>query len=174
MRKPIKIQGNRIYLRELDESDATEEYCSWLNDKTVNRYLKTKKIFVEELKNYIKVRKNNSHCLFCGIFVKDDGCHIGNIKLEPINTEENKATMGMLIGDKNYWGKGLATETLKTLVHWAFENLEINTIDLGVNRNNTGAMRVYEKVGFKIFDQSKTGLKMKIEKINALQPYKDK
>jgi RimJ/RimL family protein N-acetyltransferase len=82
--------------------------------------------------------------------------------------------MGMLIGDKNYWGKGLATETLKTLVHWAFENLEINTIDLGVNRNNTGAMRVYEKVGFKIFDQSKTGLKMKIEKINALQPYKDK
>lgn len=48
MEKKIKnsstrIYGERIYLRVLQEEDASEEYCSWLNDPIVNKFLETKK-----------------------------------------------------------------------------------------------------------------------------------
>ena len=73
--------------------------------------------------------------------------------------------MGMLIGDKNYWGKGIGTEALNLLVDWAFRNLEISKIDLGVLRDNKAAIRVYEKAGFNIISENEKGFKMVIEKI---------
>ena len=55
------------------------------------------------MKQYIKEKRNKFDCLFLGIFLKDANKHIGNIKLEPIDFENKKATLGILIGDKNYW-----------------------------------------------------------------------
>jgi len=168
MESQIKIIGDRIYLRELDKEDATPRYCSWINDKKVNKYLESKKTSLAQLKSYIKAKKESDNCIFFGIFLKENDRHIGNIKLEPISKEKKQATMGMMIGDKNYWGKGLATAALSNLVDWTFENLDIDTIDLGVVRENVGAVKVYKKVGFKVVGQSKSGLKMKIRKCNDL------
>ena len=41
-----KIQGKRLYLRSIKESDASENYINWLNDTNVNRFLETR--FVEQ------------------------------------------------------------------------------------------------------------------------------
>ena len=54
LKKKSKILvGNRIYLKVLTENNATEEYCSWLNDAEVNRYLETRKTTIQELKEYL-------------------------------------------------------------------------------------------------------------------------
>ena len=103
------IKGQRVFLRILKESDVSQRYCNWLNDSEVNKYLETKKITIDQLKKYVREKYESKNCLFFGIFIKENNGHIGNIKLEPIDFEKKKATMGMLIGEKNYWGKGLAT-----------------------------------------------------------------
>ena len=36
------IEGNNIYLREVRESDVTDDYYNWLNDSEVNQYLENK------------------------------------------------------------------------------------------------------------------------------------
>jgi RimJ/RimL family protein N-acetyltransferase len=154
----IRIEGNRIYLRNLAETDATQEYCDWLNDPEVNRYLETKKASVEELKQYIIDKNNSQNCLFLGIFLKD-GKHIGNLKLEPIDFKNEKGTLGILIGDKEYWGKGLGTEAVKLLVSWAFNNLKLEEVNLGVISENKAAIRVYEKAGFLIDKIEKKSIK---------------
>lgn len=143
------IRGDRIYLRKLTEKDATPRYASWLNDPEVNRYLETKKATVEGLKRYIKEKNASLTCLFFGIFLKENHKHIGNIKLEPIDWKNRKATLGILIGDKEHRGKGLGTEAVKSLADWALDGLKLNEINLGVIPENTAAIRAYEKAGFR-------------------------
>jgi len=82
--RDLVFEEKRIYLRELKEEDATQEYCDWLNDPPVNKYLEIKKATIKELKKYIREKKENENCVFLGIFIKDIDKHIGNIKLEPI------------------------------------------------------------------------------------------
>jgi len=164
-KQDIIIEGERIYLRILEEDDASEEYASWINDSEVNRYLETKKTTAEDLKKYIAEKRKSEECLFFGIFLKESKKHIGNIKLEPIDTKEKIATMGMMIGDKSHWGKGIATEALNILVDWAFNNLDIYEIDLGVLKDNAAAIKVYEKSGFKLQSAKETGFFMVKRKI---------
>lgn len=145
----IILNGERIYMRELNQEDASKEYCNWLNDPVVNKFLVTKKATVKELKEYIKEKKMNANCLFFGIFLKGDNKHIGNIKLEPIEFDERKATLGILIGNKNYWGKGIGTEATKLLADYAFNSLDLKEVNLGVISENKAAIGVYKKAGFK-------------------------
>ncbi len=149
-KSPIRIEGDRIYLKKLREDNATQEYCDWLNDSEVNIYLETKRATIEELKRYIRERENNKNCLFLGIFLKENNKHVGNIKLEPIDLSCKKTTLGILIGDKNYWGRGIGTEATKLVVNHAFNTLGLNDVNLGVISKNKSAIRVYEKVGFEV------------------------
>lgn len=148
--KKIKIDGEKIYLKNLDEKNATQEYCDWLNDSEVNKYLETKEATIDELKQYIHDKNNNPNCLFLGIFLKENNKHVGNIKLEPIEFEEKKATLGILIGNKNYWGRGIGTEATKLLVNYAFNTLDLKEVNLGVISENKAAIEVYKNAGFKI------------------------
>jgi RimJ/RimL family protein N-acetyltransferase len=149
-----KIIGNQIYLRHLTLDDASSEYRNWLNDKEVNRYLDNKyrngaRATIKELKEYIGERNKDQNCLLLGIFYKKNKKHIGNIKLAPIEPDGKKATIGVLIGDKDYWGMGIATEAIKLLIDYAHKELNILEFNLGVLPQNKPAIRVYEKNGFK-------------------------
>ena len=144
------IDGKRLYLRVLNVEDASQDYCDWLNDPGVNIFLETKKTTIVELKHYIKDKKENPNCLFLGIFLRDTNKHIGNIKLEPIDLENKEATLGILIGDKNYWGRSICTEAVKLLVNYAFNDLNMDRITLGVISENKAAIKCYTKAGFEI------------------------
>ena len=162
--KSIEIEGRRIYLKVLDEKDATEEYCDWLNDPGVNKYLETKEATIGELRRYIKDKNNDPNVLFLGIFLKKDGGHIGNIKLEPIDFNDKKATLGILIGNKEYWRKGLGTEATKLLVEYAFNTLDLIDVSLGVISENKAAIRVYEKAGFNYGNKTPDSVVMGIKR----------
>ena len=110
---PIKIIGERIYLRTLTNDDASEKYCSWLNDPVVNRYLETMTATVPDLIKYIQEKNSSENCIFLGIFDSEKNQdnitqHIGNIKLEPIDFQNKIATISIMVGDKNYWKRGIA------------------------------------------------------------------
>jgi len=162
LNKQVLLEGQRIYLRILTVNDASEKYCSWINDSDVNRFLESKKIIIEELQEYIENKYNNLNCIFLGIFLKNNNVHIGNVKLEPIDFKEKKATLGILIGEKNCWGKGYATEALKLLINYSFNIIDLKEIDLGVNKKNVGAIKSYQKSGFEIYEETEKVYKMKI------------
>lgn len=76
-----------------------------------------------------------------------DGQHIGNIELR-INWVHRCAELGIPIGEKDYWGKGYGTDTVKTLLRFAFELLNLHRVYLQVAEFNTRGIRCYEKCGF--------------------------
>lgn len=142
------ITGEHIELRILTEADASEEYAAWLNDPMVNQYLETRHVSLEELKTYIREKAEKPDALLFGIFWRENSRHIGNLKLEPIDREKGEAAIGILIGDKASWGKGVATEATNLAAEYAFSTLKLRALTLGVIPENTAAIRVYEKCGF--------------------------
>lgn len=142
------LTGQRLYLRALGDGDATVEYCAWLNDPEVTRFLSTKHATIEELQTYIEQKSVQSDCFFMGMFLKDSGKHIGTIKLEPIDIPGKRATIALMVGDKNYWGQGYGPESMQLLIDYCFNELHLEEVNLGVRSNNTPAIRSYQKLGF--------------------------
>ena len=154
------IITQRFLLKPLTVDDVNQNYLSWLNPE-INSYIEYAKnnISMKELRSYVGERENRQDVLFLGIFTKDKQ-HIGNIKYEPINHKSKTAIMGILIGDNNWRGKGVAAEVIKVSGDYLVEQYGISTILLGVNKNNKAAIVAYQKVGFKVKDQNKNSIKM--------------
>ena len=140
--------------------DVDHRYLSWLNLKA-SSYIEYAKSHpsIEELKNYVGERENRQDVLFLGIFTKE-AQHIGNIKYEPIDTKSKSAVMGILIGDNNWRGKGVATEVIKASSSYLVDQYGIETILLGVDKNNKAAIIAYQKIGFKVKEQNENSIKM--------------
>lgn len=154
MKKPMKQKylGHKIYLRELTIADATQEYCDWLNDPEVNKFLETRESTVEDLRKYINKKINDPDCFFLGIFDKNNDKHIGNVKLELIDKKKKRVDFGILIGNKSYWGQGFGPEAIQLTIDYAFKRLNFNEIELGVIADNERARRVFAGAGFKPFN----------------------
>lgn len=144
----VPMRGPRVMLRPLEISDASERYAAWLNDREVNEYLETHSATIEQLQSYIKEKRANPEVLFLGIFWSATNQHIGNVKLEPFDVANSTAHLGLLIGEKDFWGKGIATEVMIFLTRELCTRFGIHTVTLGVIAQNAAALRVYEKCGF--------------------------
>jgi [ribosomal protein S5]-alanine N-acetyltransferase len=154
------IISKRFLLRPLVSDDVNQNYLSWLNPD-INNYIEyaNSNVSMKALKSYISERKNRQDILFLGIFSKG-GRHIGNIKYEPIDYDKKTAVMGILIGNSDWRGKGVAGEVIKASGKYLFDKYGISTILLGVSKNNKAAISAYQKIGFKVKSQDKEFIKM--------------
>ena len=146
----VEIETVRFRLRELTEADATLRYLNWLANPEARRFIVAAQQTQElsELAEYVRQRTNRPDVLFLGIFDKSSGLHIGNIKYEPIDSAQGYAVMGILIGDPNFRGKGVALEVLRSSAQWLKAHRAISQILLGVSIDNAVAIQAYKKVGF--------------------------
>ena len=65
-----------------------------------------------------------------------------------INIKYKRATIGVLIGDKNYWGKNAVNETRSKIIDWLFDEKGINKIESGPMSNNYLAIFNLTKQGW--------------------------
>jgi|TARA_B110000858_G_C17517122_1_gene343061 ribosomal-protein-alanine N-acetyltransferase len=156
----VEINTQRFLLRQLITDDISDKYLSWLN-REESPYIDYGKNHstMEELKAYVSERERKKDVLFLAIFTKKKK-HIGNIKYEPIDLIRKTATMGILIGDKDWRGKGVAIEVIKASAHYLNSICGVTTIFLGVNPNHQVAVSVYKKIGFKFKGHDKNNTKM--------------
>jgi len=145
-----------IYLRALTREDATDEYCTWLNDNEVNQYLETRYLPTSkaDVLHFIESKIGNKAEPIFAICDKKSNQHIGNIKLGPICPYHRHAQVSLLIGNKNFWGKGIATQAISLIGHYAFNILNLNKLLAGAYAVNVGSIKAFEKCGFIIEGRS--------------------
>jgi [ribosomal protein S5]-alanine N-acetyltransferase len=163
--KNVFMESERFFLRTLIEDDVNARYLEWINGSDKSQYINytNQNRTVDEVSTFVTERVNSDTVLFLGIFVRESGEHIGNIKYEPIDFKKSYAIMGILIGKKNWRGRGVAAEVIKASSMWLHNKYGIKQIILGVNTGNIWAIKAYEKVGF---SEKKTPLIRKIDKTN--------
>ena len=84
------------------------------------------------------------------IFLKENNHHIGNIKLGYVNHIHKRAQLSLLIGDKNSWGKGYATEAIETITNWGFNHLGLERIEAGCHEENIASIRAFLNSGYQL------------------------
>jgi ribosomal-protein-alanine N-acetyltransferase len=152
MISPVVISTDRFLLKSLIPDDVGERYLSWLTDQTVSQYISaaTLKPSIDSLKQYVQERCEREDVLFLGIFEKNSGIHIGNIKYEPVDSKNRFAVMGILIGEASWHGKKVAAEVIVASSKWLNSTRDIDEIILGVARGHEAAIRAYLAAGFKV------------------------
>lgn len=143
------IEGDKIFLRRLTEDDVTEDYVRWMNDPEINQYLESRFTVqtIESTKAFIRSVTNDNNYQF-GIFVKESGKHVGNIKVGGVNPIHRYANIGFLIGEKEYWGQGIATEAIRLATDFAFNTLNLHKVWGGAYAPNVGSINAFLKNGF--------------------------
>ena len=144
------IDGRRIYLREVRDEDVGETYYKWLNDKEINRYMETRYFpqSMEALRAYVKAHGQKTDEPWFAICLQEDDRHIGNIKLGPINFYHRTADVSYFIGEKDCWGKGLATDAIGLVAQFAFDVLGLYKLNAGTYAGNVGSQKALEKNRF--------------------------
>lgn len=150
MNKDLRLAGPRLILRPVTPDDANPQYCAWLNDPEVNRFLETRfcQQTIESVRNYVQEMQQSPLTVFLAIVLQDGSRHIGNIKLGPVLVPHRRAEISFFLGEKQFWGQGYATEAVGLLTDFALHELRLKKVTAGCYHTNKGSQRVFEKLGY--------------------------
>lgn len=163
------LETERLYLKPLSLDYMSQAYVDWMNDPEVNKYLESGGDYtLEKLTEYLtEVERKPKY--FWAIIMKESGKHVGNIKIDPIHPIHQFGEYGIMIGDRNAWGKGIAKEASTGILNYSFKTLQLRKINLGVLSSNTLAISLYEKLGFEQEGRFKNHVKNGNEFIDTLR-----
>lgn len=122
----LLARGERIGLRALTVADVGELYLAWMRDPEVVRYLEARftEHTLESLRDFVVTSTARDDTLLLAICaLADDGRHIGNIKVGPLDPHHGTADVGLLIGDGGWRGRGAGREAIALATRLAAEEL---------------------------------------------------
>ena len=100
------------------------------------------------MRAYIEEKSRSRDNVFLAVVHRENDKHIGNIKLGPIDWIHRRGDVGIIIGDKNCWGKGFASEAIGLMADYAFNTLNLHKLTAGYYSPNRACGKAFEKNGF--------------------------
>ena len=141
----------RIYLRAL-ELDDYKVSIEWRKDDRIWEMLGGPKYFVSEAyeKKWVENTIFNSKDVKLAICLKENNKYIGNVYMTNIDEINRSCHSHILIGDKEYWGKGYAREALMKAIEYMFKERNIHRIQANVLESNMQSLKMHKKCGYVI------------------------
>lgn len=152
----IRIETERLVLRPWKLDDLTDlyEYASvegvgemagWNHHKNIEE----SKVILD---SFIRHKKTFA------LELKENGKVIGSLGMEeldpdPVVGERYGREIGYVLS-KDYWGRGLMTEAVQSVIHYCFQVLRYDYLTCGHFLANQRSRRVIEKCGFTLFTES--------------------
>jgi [ribosomal protein S5]-alanine N-acetyltransferase len=159
MQHPFLV-GKKLYLKGIEQKDLEGRYFDWLNNYEITKYLESSFFpnTKEKMQEYFDgVAKSGNNVLLSIVDLETDK-HIGNVRIGPINWVHRTSFLGIMIGERDFWGKGYASEVLQLVLDYVFNRLNLHKISAGANSSNKSSLRIFEKAGFKIEGRRKEEL----------------
>ncbi len=147
------LKGENIFLNRI-EANELKELCqliaNWVNDGVVTYFMFTgqKPQNQEQVFNDFKKQLDAQNNVIFSIGDCETKKLIGYAGLYDIHPTARKAEFRILIGEKEFWGKGYGTEAAELITYYGFDRLNLNRIYLGYTADNKGAGKAYEKSGY--------------------------
>lgn len=161
-----------IRIRPFVKEDMTEEYAKWLEDPEVTRFnswglfpytKEQQEAFIKDLEGSStkivwaieKLGLDMESCFDTGgrllqvKAAKTTYTHIGNCSLQRIDYINRSAEFAVVIGNKDYWRKGICTIVLNTVLKHAFRSLGMNRVWTGTAATNWGMQKAAVNCGFR-------------------------
>jgi RimJ/RimL family protein N-acetyltransferase len=151
------LEGEKVYLRGIEENDLSGEYFQWFNDAVTCRYNShaTFPNSEKRMRDYFNHVEDASDMVVFAIIEKETGKHVGNVSLQQIDWISRNAEIAWIIGSE-HGGNGYGTEAGKLVIQYAFERLNLMRIYCGTSAENIPMQKVIEKL-----DMKKEGIRQK-------------
>ena len=146
------IETERLVLRRFKLDDYKDFYREIGSDEEVSKYVewdkhKDESVTKELLENWVKEYEEDYTFRWC-VTLKDSGELIGSIDCVHKKVKYCVCEIGYVYGSK-YWGKGYATEALKAVIDYLFNEANFHTIVAMHMANNPASGKVMQKAGMK-------------------------
>jgi len=139
------LTTERLTLVPFSDQYLTAAYVGWLNDPDVTRFSENRHVHhtLESCREYMRQHIRTPH-YFWAITITDSTAHIGNITatLDEFNLV---ADVGLLIGDKSFWGSGFGTEAWQAVLGYLLTEVQCRKIEAGAMAINAGMISIFGK-----------------------------
>ena len=149
----LELIGRHIVLREFSKDHLNDpNYFKWLRDQevvvTIYKMEYLMPLSFDAIVSYVESLWNSGHDCFFAIHEKDTGKFVGTQRIGHIDWRTGVGDIGILIGDRSCWGKGYATDAIRTACSYAFETLSIRKLTGGTPAANEAMCRCFRRLGF--------------------------
>ena len=149
------LKGELVRLSAVDHEELGKAYTAWNRDSELQRLvsshapvLHSSKVDAGFFEKMVE-RESPAHYFFA-IRALDDNRLLGDINLDVTDSWGSRdAFVGLGIGNRNDWGKGYGTDTMKIILRFAFTEINLRRVSLNIFEYNPRAIRSYEKTGFR-------------------------
>lgn len=143
------MKKNRIYLRALEPDDYLIS-IQWRKDDEIWEMVGGPKYFVsqEYEKEWVLDAIHSKNKMVLAICLKENHKYIGNVILNEFDLLNRTACSAILLGDKEEWGKGFASEAIMQLLEYAFFHKNLHRVSALVLEENKASLRMHEKCGY--------------------------
>jgi UDP-4-amino-4,6-dideoxy-N-acetyl-beta-L-altrosamine N-acetyltransferase len=142
------LKGKKTVLTAV-KRDSLEQLMNWRNEPELRKYFREYREINEHMQQSWyenRVLKDPNQVNF-EIREKEGNELIGHCGLYYIDWVSRHAEFGIYVGDQNYRNGGYGSDSLRTLIKYGFQDLNLNKIWCEVYANNN-ALGVYERLGF--------------------------
>ncbi len=144
------INTDRIALRAISAADVDDFFAVYSNPE-VMRYWSTPPLANREAASKLisEIHKDieQHEILKWGIALQTDDRLIGSVTLFHMDFTHKRAEIGYALG-RDHWGHGYMQETLKAVLNYAFDVLNLHRIEADVDPRNTASVKTVERLGF--------------------------
>ena len=149
------FRGELVRLTAEDPESRAKAGVNWQRDSEFHRLLDAEPALMiseKRLKEWLEKRnedgfKPDGHLFSVRTLAEDKLIGFFGLWLDLIN---NEAWIGIGIGERDFWGKGYGTDMMKLALQYAFTELNVHRVSLGLMDYNPRALRSYEKAGFRL------------------------
>ena len=139
--------ANGIYIFDFPEEDLAS-IVKWRNDPDVNKYLRPNYRTLEDVQEWYRGYFSSGGNRLFGIRAADE--LIGYCTIEAIEKANNKCEVGIAIGEKAYWRKGIGSAVIRQLLKIAFTDLQMHRVEAVVQGDNVASARCFSRAGFQL------------------------
>ena len=147
----VEIRGRKVVIREKRIDDVADDYA-WRTDEELSRLDATQPLrmslsdFARFSREEIVFNTPASRRLAIDTL---DGLHIGNCMYYDIDLRRGEAELGIMIGNRDYWGMGYGADSVDALLTHIFTTTDLGRVYLHTLDWNVRAQRCFTKSGFR-------------------------
>ena len=144
----VFLQGEQIDL-VVKNIEHINTYHKWVNNPiTRSDFGVDIPITLEVIKKEWFPDERDEKNIWFEIWHKEDQIPIGLVGFFQIYNIHRRAEIGIIIGEPEYWGKGIGVEAVNLLFKYGFNTLNYHKILASVNTSNTRSLGMCKKLGF--------------------------
>lgn len=152
-------KDDEMMIREPKEKDVTSLFSWWI-DREGNEFdprpiPETCQSLMKECSRYCRrisqevLNPNISERKYTYFMITDlEDRPLGFVNFFSIDAVKKQGEMGVEIGDKRYWRKGIAAKAVKAATNYIFAHMDIRRIYIETGENNYKALGLFKKLGF--------------------------